>query len=159
MNGGWGVSYEIALRWIPLDLTDDMSTLVQVMAWWRQATSHYLSQCWPRSMSPYGVIRPQWVLNDGTIYIDTCTGLELSQYRAFNRPNISARPSATTVLTFIVRMFSQKSLRLSGFLRRFRWLDDVIETSRQNFVKRGFTSHIKSSGVENVILLESWVVT
>ena len=25
---------------------------VQVMAWWRQATSHYLSQCWPRSKSP-----------------------------------------------------------------------------------------------------------
>ena len=31
------------------------------MAWCRQATSHYLSQCWPRSMSPYGVIRPKWV--------------------------------------------------------------------------------------------------
>ena len=35
--------------------------LVQVMAWCRQATSHYLSQCWPRSMSPYGTTRPQWV--------------------------------------------------------------------------------------------------
>ena len=44
-----------------LDFTDDQSTLVQVMAWCRQATSHYLSQCWPRSLSPYGVIRPQWV--------------------------------------------------------------------------------------------------
>ena len=58
---GWGISYEIALRWMSLDLTDDRSTLVQVMAWCRQATSHYLSQCWPRSMSPYGVTRPQWV--------------------------------------------------------------------------------------------------
>ena len=28
---------------MPLDLTDDKSTLVQVMAWCRQATSHYLS--------------------------------------------------------------------------------------------------------------------
>ena len=37
------------------------STLVQVMAWCRQATSHYLSQCWPRSQSPYGITRPQWV--------------------------------------------------------------------------------------------------
>ena len=44
-----------------LYLTDDMSTLVQVMAWCRQATSHCLSQCWPRSMLPYGVTRPQWV--------------------------------------------------------------------------------------------------
>ena len=46
-----------------LDFTDDQSTLVQVMAWYRQATSHYLSQCWPRSLSPYGVTRPQWVKN------------------------------------------------------------------------------------------------
>ena len=57
---GWGISCEIALIWMPLDLTDDKSTLVQVMAWCRQATSHYLSQCWPSSLSPYGVIRPQW---------------------------------------------------------------------------------------------------
>ena len=51
----------MALRWMSTDLTDDKSTLVQVMAWSHQATSHYLSQCWPRSMSPYGVTRPQWV--------------------------------------------------------------------------------------------------
>ena len=61
MNGGWGISNEIALRWMPLDLTDDKSLLVQVMAWCRQATSHYLSQCWPRSLSLYGITRPQWV--------------------------------------------------------------------------------------------------
>ena len=61
VNGDWGISSKIALRWMPLDLTDEKSTLVQVMAWCRQATSHYLSQCWPRSMSPNGVTRPQWV--------------------------------------------------------------------------------------------------
>ena len=33
------------------DLTDK-STLVQVMAWCCQATSHYLSQCWFSSLSP-----------------------------------------------------------------------------------------------------------
>ena len=43
MNGGWSISYEIALRWMPLDLTDNKSTLVQVMAWCRQA--HCLSLC------------------------------------------------------------------------------------------------------------------
>ena len=31
------------------------------MAWCRQATSHNLSQCWPRSQSPYDVTRPKWV--------------------------------------------------------------------------------------------------
>ena len=40
---------------------DDQSTLVQVMAWCHHATSHCLSLCWPRSLSPYGVTRPQWV--------------------------------------------------------------------------------------------------
>ena len=54
-------SKDNALRWMAWDLTDYKSTLVQVMAWCRQATSHYLSQCWPSSMSPYGVTRPQWV--------------------------------------------------------------------------------------------------
>ena len=42
---------------MPRDLTDDKSTLVQVMAWCRQATSHYLNQCWPRSLSLYGVTK------------------------------------------------------------------------------------------------------
>ena len=54
-------SKDNALRWMPMDLTDDKSTLVQVMAWCRQATSHYLSQCWPSSMLSYGVTRSQWV--------------------------------------------------------------------------------------------------
>ena len=44
-----------------LDLTYEKSILLQVMAWCCQATSHYLSQSWPRFMSPYGVTRPQWV--------------------------------------------------------------------------------------------------
>ena len=58
---GWVISCEFALRWMSLDLTDDKSPLVQVMAWCRQATSHYLSQWWPRYLLPYGITRPQWV--------------------------------------------------------------------------------------------------
>ena len=57
----WGNSCLITLIWMPLGSTDDQSTLVQVMAWCRQATRRYLSQCWPISLSPYGVTRPQWV--------------------------------------------------------------------------------------------------
>ena len=52
--GGRGISCKMTLRWLSLDLNDDKSTLVQVMAWCRQATSHYLSQCWPISMPLYG---------------------------------------------------------------------------------------------------------
>ena len=54
-------SCETALRSMPQNPSDYKSTLVQVMAWCRQAASHYLSQCCPRSLSPYGVTRPQWV--------------------------------------------------------------------------------------------------
>ena len=54
-------SHDNALRWMPWNLTNDKSRLIQVMAWCRQATSHYLSQCWLSSLSPYGVTRPQWV--------------------------------------------------------------------------------------------------
>ena len=53
-------SYDNVLRWMPQNLTDDKSTLVQVKAWCHQATRHYLSQCWPRSLSAYGFTRPQW---------------------------------------------------------------------------------------------------
>ena len=43
-------SYHNALEWMPWDLTDDKSILVQVMAWCHQASSHYLDQCWPSSV-------------------------------------------------------------------------------------------------------------
>ena len=51
-------SYDSVLRCMPDDLTVDKSTWVQVMAWCRQA---------PRSPTPYGVTRPQWV-NERTTY-------------------------------------------------------------------------------------------
>ena len=50
-----------AISWMPSDLTDDKSALAQVMAWCRQAASHYLSLCWPISLLPYGISRTQWV--------------------------------------------------------------------------------------------------
>ena len=52
----------IGVAWMPWNFADDKSTLVQVMAWCRQAPSHYLSQYWSGSMSPYGVIGLQWFI-------------------------------------------------------------------------------------------------
>ena len=37
---------------MPQNIFDDKSTLVQAMAWYHQAKSHNLSQCWPRPLSP-----------------------------------------------------------------------------------------------------------
>ena len=47
--------YKNALRWIPLELTDNMSAVVQVMSWCHQASGHYLWQCGPRCMLPYDI--------------------------------------------------------------------------------------------------------
>ena len=57
-------SCEIGLAWGPHNpIENSTSTLVKVMAWCRHATSHYMSQCWSSSMSPYGhwCHWPQWV--------------------------------------------------------------------------------------------------
>ena len=54
-------THDNAHRWMPQNLTDDKSTLVQVMAWCRLATSHYPNQCWFSSLSLYGVTRHQRV--------------------------------------------------------------------------------------------------
>ena len=59
--GIFGSFFYKVFSWMQWRLTDDKSTLVQVMAWCHQAISHYLNQCWPRSISPYGITRPQWV--------------------------------------------------------------------------------------------------
>ena len=53
----------IALSWLLSSLIDGKSTMVQVMAWYRLAASHYVNQCWAIFMSAYGVIRPQWISN------------------------------------------------------------------------------------------------
>ena len=60
---GWGISCEIAHRYMSLHLTGDKSTLVQVMAWCHDdaAIRQHLSQSWPRLMLPYDITRPQWV--------------------------------------------------------------------------------------------------
>ena len=48
----------VAQRWMPQNLTNEKSTLVM---WRHQAITWGQSQCWPRSMVPYGITMPQWV--------------------------------------------------------------------------------------------------
>ena len=47
------------MEWKPEDHVDGKSILLQVMAWCHQAGDHYLNQCWPSSMTQYGVPWPQ----------------------------------------------------------------------------------------------------
>ena len=54
---------EMPLRGMPqyTYLTNEKSTLVQVMAYCHEAINYYSNQCWPRSMLTYWITRPQWV--------------------------------------------------------------------------------------------------
>ena len=61
VTNGPHMKLKFGVRWLSLDLIDDRSTLIQVMAWCRWATSHYLGQYWPRSMSPHDFTRSQWI--------------------------------------------------------------------------------------------------
>ena len=67
-NSGLGTWCEVYFMWMPQNLTNEKSTLVQVMAWCHQATSHYLSQCWPRVLLnrgwadlTYCITNSEWV--------------------------------------------------------------------------------------------------
>ena len=71
-------------------ITDDKSTLVQVMAWCCLAPSHYLNQCWPRSPTPYGVTRPQWVhINFPTLLLIVWQHIKLSLFPISSLPEES----------------------------------------------------------------------
>ena len=48
-----------------------LSKMVQVMAWYWYEISHYPSQCWARSISPYGITMPQWVDVLNLVYVLT----------------------------------------------------------------------------------------
>ena len=69
---------------MPQDLTDDKSTLAQVMARCR-AASHCLNQCWPKSPMPCGVTRPQCVNNSIWVIFRnmTWTGDDMVWYKLF----------------------------------------------------------------------------
>ena len=81
---------EIPIRWIQHH-TGHQSTMVQAMAWCRQAKCHYMSQCLLRSLAPYGVTRPQWIDLDianhllHVVWICLGNGLVPIRQQAFNR--------------------------------------------------------------------------
>ena len=79
-------SYEIALKWMPQNQFDDKSTLVQVMALCHQATSHYLSHCWPRYI---------WCHMTSLCYNDLkCLKLQIESWSSVSLPQVSM-PSST----------------------------------------------------------------
>ena len=93
-------AYDNVRRWMPQDLTDDKPTLVQVMAWCHQATTHYLNQCWPRSPTPYGVTRPQWV-KVHNVYFKNVPGFV--DIRFTSRPKLMRKIKSTSKTPLLIK--------------------------------------------------------
>ena len=131
---GKGISCEVVLRWMSLDLTNNNSTLVQILARSNLVTSHYLSQCWLGSMLPYGVTRPQW-LKAWYPILSSLKPLEPASYTLETNLIISTtwpsprRPSADTVLTEYIKMIFSKYrlllINISYSTLLFRDLSDI----------------------------------
>ena len=53
----------------PVNLYLEHISFIHSLSQWvpGQATGHYLSQCWPRPMSPYGITRPQCVNDEAML--------------------------------------------------------------------------------------------
>ena len=82
----WVTCCGIALRRMPLNLTNDFSALILVMAWHHQATGHYLNQCRPRSMWSYVVTGPWWVKHN-RIYV-----YDMDPIKIITLPSITVKP-------------------------------------------------------------------
>ena len=105
------------------------------MAWCHQAVSQYLSQCWPKSMSSYGVIRPQWVNSLWThcgsvatcgdiIWANTGLGNDLLSDDTKPFPEL-----VLTCLSPVDRQFHRKSSRYQSLICVWKYTVNITATS------------------------------
>ena len=85
---------------MPQDLIDHELIFFQIMAWWHQATKHYLMQCWPMSLMSCGVTGTQWVNSSppSVACMHQWTGSALVQIMACRL--FGAKPLPEPVLTY-----------------------------------------------------------
>ena len=67
------IQVSFTLEWIPEDLINGESILFGLAA-----LSDYLSQCWPRSPTLYGAMRPEWVKNGMGSFLGYTVGRPIS---------------------------------------------------------------------------------
>ena len=117
---------------------DDESTLVQVMAWCRQATSHYLSHLWLSPLSLYGVARPQWVnsINSMTVqlFFVCFTKAAVAEYHK----NIPVLPWCGNRLTviFLCINFKSTAFYVSSIHKSAVFLFNLLGPSRYGCILR-----------------------
>ena len=91
----------------------DLSTLTDVMDQRHHASSHYFKPCWPRSMTPYEVIRPRWV---GVAFKTISYPAQWLQWRHNEHDGVSNHQPHDCLLNHLFGRRSKKTpkLRVTG---------------------------------------------
>ena len=134
------ISRAIALRWMPQELTNDSSILVQVIAWCCQATSHCLGQCLTIDqiyVDIYAITRPQWVnsLKPDYAYMHQWTMASLHEAKCLNGANTLPELMLThcqldTEKQMLVKFASKHTLFSSTYWEQVTY----ICVSKQNII-------------------------
>ena len=123
------------------------------MAWCRQATSHYLSQCWSRSLPPHDVTRPQWV---------NCTRIPPPVYACVVQTGVGTGPCMVGVSLWLANSNIYKTgislvprypmlwVRPCWYIKRDRYCLNWI-TVRQNYTWKIYICMYSGKGCEVVI--------
>ena len=136
MIDGWVLSCEIALRWMPLDLTGDKSTLVQVTAWYCQR--------WPKFIPSYLVTKQQWVnynITNTSYKGATTTFITLSYIRHYNIFDTGyGNPEIVSTALFVyANVMAWLSACESIFLQLYSYIE--AETKWTTFHRRRFQTY------------------
>ena len=100
------------------------------MAWCHQATSHYLSQCWPRSVPPNGVTRPQWVKLGSPSSWNKTDDISFSEHDldwCFMRVGMNGSAANFRYCCFYFRLFRELNISYK------RLIDDIIASAWTKF--------------------------
>ena len=91
---------QISLICLTKGLIGSNSVMVSVVAWWYEATNHYLNQCRPNSITPHEVTMPLWVKRSNLL---TCI-LRLAEVISAEcyRKSMSLKSPCTTVYKYML---------------------------------------------------------
>ena len=152
VNENVRVLIRISLKFVPETSIDNMPALVQVMAWRRQVTNHYLNQCWPSLLMHIGGTYYTVTLNDdvycmGRHYalLALCDGNPVSGQlqTAIHFPNLHKYEVQWMHISFQCRHMSVKAYHVTGNTTAYSIACEHIEarTKLPPFRRRYFEIH------------------
>ena len=123
-------SEALFVKWMSQNTSDVNSTLVQVIGWCHQATRHYLRQCWPRTMSPFDVTRPQGTNTHLLVMHGWCECI--SSLKNLRHLGILHRATIHIIIIMrnLTKVYHISSLELSVHIKWFKQAKNSIKPNR-----------------------------